>query len=889
MLEHAVEGRGGGSVSGSSSNVADRQGGMQKVWGKIPQRNKNFTGREEILERLRRSLATRVTAVLPTPMPRQSPGPGDVAGTVPTALQGMGGVGKTQVAVEYAWRYATEYDLVWWISADQPILVRSSLAALAPHLGLPSATAAGIEDAATAVLEALRRGNPYERWLLVFDNADRPEDINDIIPRGPGHVLITSRNHRWEDAFDTVPVNVFTRDESIAFLSKRIPRAVSPQDADRLAEELGDLPLALEQAAALQAETGMSVAEYLQLLGAEATQLLAKGKPSEYPVSMTAAWSLSVSQLKEKLPEAVELLRCCAFFGPEPIPRDVFVPLADDAGDQSPAIDPHHELVVDARLGMLLNDPIRLSTAIQELGRYALAKIDSASRTIQVHRLVQALLRDELNEHDQLRIRHVAHLLLANAAPKAPDIRPNWQRYEDLLAHVDPSHVTDCPTPMVRAFCLDVVRYLYISGDLRAARTLAERIIVAWEKHPDPKHRRYVLEARRHLGIVLRELGEYRAAYKLNAATLESMREILGPDHEQTLLQTNSHGADIRALGAFEEARQHDEASHLRHEGVFGKSDRRTLRAANNLALDYGLISNYEKARDLHMKTFQLQRRPGSGISSPNTLSSWNGLARIVRLSGKYNEALDLGEDAHAYGVHELGIDHQWTLRTAKDLSIAQRMSGATADGLDLAEDTYYRTHRIYGPDNPDTLAAAMNLANARRMTGEIELGYALAEDTMTRYPRIYGKDHPYNHGCAVNLALLQRALGDAQGARELDEQSLAGLTERIGRAHHFTLTAAVNLANDLAELGETQRARELGENSLPLLRALIGPDHPLTLACAANLVQDLRTEGAGAEADSVANDILGRYDHVLGLEHPDVQAFRESRRLDFDFDPPPI
>ncbi len=866
-------------MAGSSSSVADHQLGMPEVWGRIPERNRNFTGRAEILEQLSRALATDITALVAT----ASPGAG------PTALQGMGGVGKTQVAIEYAWRYRNEYDLVWWIPADQSVLVRSSLAALAPRLGLAAPTATGIEDAAAAVLEALRRGQPYKRWLLIFDNADQPEDINSIIPRGPGHVLITSRNHRWQGVFDTVAIDVFDRAESVAFISKRVPKGVNAGEAALLASELGDLPLALEQAAALLAETGMSIEQYMRLLREHATQLLAEGKPPEYPVSMTAAWSLSVSQLKEKLPEAVELLRCCAFFGPEPIPRDVFVPLTAPQEAQPSDAEGHLQVTLDPRLATLLDDPILLSTAIRELGRYALARIDGASRTIQIHRLVQALLRDELGRSDQIRLRHAVHLLLANAAPEMPDTPPNWSRYGDLVAHADPSRVVECPNPEVRRFCLDVVRYLFTSGDARAARDFAEKVITEWDARFAGEHRGYVLEAHRHLGIALRELGEYSAAFDLNEQTLEEMQDVLGRDHEETLLITNSHGADLRARGDFKTALDHDEDSLERHTRKFGPSDRRTLRAANNLALDYGLISDYKTALDRHKKTFQQQRSPGSGVSAQNVLSSWNGLARIVRLSGNYLEALDLGEDALAFGREQLGAEHPWTLRTAKDLSIALRMSGEVEEGLLQAEDTYNRWLRLRGPGNPDTLAAAMNLANAQRMNGRIPEGLELAEDTMRRYPEVYGDDHPYNHGCAVNLALLRRASGDMSGAHTLDKHSLERLDARIGRDHHFTLTCALNLATDLAELGDTRAARDLGEGSLPRLEGLLGEDHPLTIACYANLVQDLRVLGAGEEAERVRTLTLTRYESTVGLDHPDAMAFQSSRRLEFDIDPPPI
>jgi tetratricopeptide (TPR) repeat protein len=839
-----------------SPGATYRPGPLPKVWGQVPQQNMNFTGREELLVQLRAGITTEVTAV------------------VPHALHGLGGVGKTQVAIEYAWRHRSEYDVVWWIPADQPVLVRSSLAALAPHLGLPPATATGIEDAATAVLNALQRGEPHANWLLIFDNADQPEDINDLVPRGPGHVLITSRNHRWQGVVDTVAVDVFSRTESAEFLTKRL-KAVSVADAERLAQELGDLPLALEQAGALQTETGMSVDEYLRLLEEQTSRLLAESKPSEYGVSMTAAWALSVSQLTDKLPEAVELLRCCAFFGPEPIPRDVF---QQRGGSR------------DSKLSRILSDPILLARALRELGRFALARIDSPGRTIQVHRLIQALLRDELSTEDQDRFRHEVHMLLVGAAGDEPDATEGWPRYSDLVAHVNPSKVAGCQDPAVRRFALNVVRYLYMSGSYEIGRGYVDRFLHQWTTvsgadHPD------VLAARQHLGLMLRELGDYPAAYDLNRKTLRRMTEILGPEHPETLRATLSHGADLRARGDFADAREHDEDSRIRHESAFGAEDARTLRAMNNLALDYGLTSDYERARELHLTAFRLQQQYETTpqVSKVDVLASWTGLSRAVRLCGDYAEARDVGEDAYSYGHAEVGAEHLRTLWAAKDLSIAQRRAGAVTEALELAKDVHSRLTRLFGEDHPDTLGAAMSLANVMRSAGHVDAAFELAEDTVRRYPRVYGEDHPYNYGCAGNLALLRRVRGDVTGARDLDQSALDGLVARLGQDHHYALTVATNLASDLAVLGETAEARELGEDSLRRLRSVLGEDHPMTLGCAANLVIDRKADGAGQEADSLFEETIQGYHRTLGPDHPDTKVAMLQRRVDFDFDPPPI
>ncbi|MFB4318153.1 FxSxx-COOH system tetratricopeptide repeat protein [Actinomadura sp. 21ATH] len=829
---------------------------MPEVWGRVPQRNKNFTGRQELLDRLRDGIAGQVTAV------------------VPHALHGMGGVGKTQMAVEYAYRYRSEYEVVWWIPADQPVLVRASLASLAPSLGLPPATASGVEDAAKAVLEALRRGEPYDRWLLIFDNADQPEDLHDIIPHGPGHVLITSRNHRWEGVVDTVAVDVFSRKESVEFLKKRVPKGIDPGDAGRLADELGDLPLALEQAGALQAETGMGVAEYLRLLRERTAQLLAEGKPSEYPVSMTAAWGLSVASLNEKLPEAIELLRCCAFFGPEPIPRDAF---------SQPRV------ALDERLATLIGDPIRLSRVVGELGRYALARLDIPGRTLQIHRLIQALMREQLSGAEQDRMRGQVHRLLAGYAPADPLEPGNWDRYASLLGHITPSGIGFSERPEARDVCLNIVRYLAASGDFASARTLIDTFLDDWtatsgEEHPD------VLSLRLEQSNTLRELGSYDESAKLSRKYLPTAERVLGRDDDLSLRFLRGFCADLRAEGRFQQAREQDEDLLRRFEEKYGTEDVRTIRTVNNLALDLGLSSDYIASRDRLHEAYQLCLSFGpEAVDKLTLLNVWSGLARAVRLCGDYAEACDLGEDAYAYAVEEFGPEHNRTLRTGRDLSIAWRRAPDLDRARELAEDVHARCVRQFDLDHPDTLAAAMCLANLLRTVGESDAAVELAEDTVRRYPRIYGPAHPYNHGCTGNLAIMYRVQNDPVTARRLNEEALAGLEPSLGRDHHYTLTIATNLASDLAALGEYGDAVALGRGTLRRLRALLGPEHPLALSCAANLSADLRAAGEKEEAEKLFQETEAAYTRTLGSDHPDVKVFLDGRHLDADFDPPPI
>jgi tetratricopeptide (TPR) repeat protein len=831
-----------------------------RIWGKVPQRIKNFTGRVDILEKLWQG-ESQVTAVLSKD--RQ-----------PHALQGLAGVGKTAVAIEYAHRYRDKYDLIWWIPSDQITLIRPTLAALAVQLRLEGATATGIDGAASLALDALRRGEPYRRWLLIFDNADQPEDFTDFIPPGPGDVLITSRNHRWQGVFETVQVDVFARAESVEFLIKRAPKALAESDADQLADKLGDLPLALEQAGALLAETGMPVSQYLSLLDQHVSQILAEGKPPEYPLSMTAAWRLSVSTLQEQLPQALELLRCCAFFSPDPIPRDVF------RGTQA----------ASTQVGELIADPILLARAIRALGRFALVKIDGGM--ISVHRLIQALLRDNLHETEQSEYRHEVHRILTAGSPGNPGDSTLWPRYRELLAHVtsDTTELAECQQEPVRNFAMDMVRYLYSSGDLKSCLAMAEEFVAQWAKSPSGPDHPTVLNAQRHRGNALLQLGRYTDAYDIIEATLAKSRTVLGEREPLTLALRNSFGAVQRARGDFAAALETDTQTQELHQEFFGKTDPRTLRVMNNVAGDYGLNARYAEARQLHQQVYLQQRDAVGGVSALDILISMNGLAWAIRLSGDFAAARDLGEEAWDYGREKLGADHYATLRTATGLSIAlRRMATAPEDALQLAGEVYQLCRQLYGERSPDTMAAAVSLTNIQRAAGQAQQALQLAKDIAARYTHVYGPDHPYCHGCYGNLALLHRVSGDPAEARRLDEAALEALAGRLTLDHDYSLVVAVNLASDCAALGDTGSARRIGEDSLARSRGLLGEDHPLTLGCAANLAMDLRAGGAGAEAGRLLAETMSRYAATIGTDHHDAVNAASGQRLDFDFDPPPV
>ena len=347
----------------------------------------------------------------------------------------------------------------------------------------------------------------------------------------------------------------------------------------------------------------------------------------------------------------------------------------------------------------------------------------------------------------------------------------------------------------------------------------------------------------------------------------------------------------MRAEGSFAAAHELDTESRVLLERKYGDTDGRTLRLLSSLALDHGLVSDYDTAQELFERAFARMRRLDSGATALDIISAWIGISWTLQLRGKFDDALDVAQDARDYGQDSsgLGAEHLYTLRAVNAYLIAcRRLPDKRLDALEESTQVLDLATRRHGESNPDTLAIAIGMSNLMRATDVSYHGRALelAEATVARFAAVYGSSHPYYYGCMTNLAMLKRVTGDAAAALKLDREAFRGLATGLGEGHHYTLTAAVNLASDLAALGQLAEARAIGEDTLQRLTSHLGPDHALTLGCAANLALDLIKEGDEEGGKELQGETLRLLADAYGKESPDYLEAANGRRFDPDFDP---
>ncbi len=690
---------------------------LPPVWNVPHHRNPNFTGRESLLADLRAALTSGQPAALAQ------------------AISGLGGVGKTQLAVEYAYRHAAEYDVVWWVRAEEPATLAADYATLAGRLDLPEKEA----PEQRVVVEAVRRWlGQHKGWLLVFDDAGHPADVHNYLPQGAtGHVLITSRNPTWRGVASPLSVQVLERVESVDFLLKRTGQTDERAACD-LADVLGDLPLALEQAGAYVEATGMTLAEYLELFQSRRTELWDEEHPPlDYPHTVATTWSLAMERIGQESPASADLLSLCAYLGPDDIPRTLLS---------------EREEHIPKPLSATVTDPLAMNKAVAVLRQYSL--IEMTGDALSVHRLVQAVVRDRLPEEARRTWAEAAVRLVNSAFPFHSDDVRTWPQCSRLLPHAlaAAGHAEALQVASETTMHLLNQAGLYLHGraEFAEAKAAFERAPAIGEAAFGPDHPNVAVLVN-NLGLVLRDLGHLEGARAAYERALAIFEKAFGTDHPNVATLVNNLGLALKDLGDLEGAQAAYERALAINEAAFGPD---------------------------HHNVATLVNLGGGGLQDLDDLAG----ARAA-----YERALTIDEAA-------FGPDHPNVARDVNNLGLVLQDLGDLEGARAHFERALAIGEAAFGPDHPNVALAVNNLEGVLRDLGDLEGARAAFERALAINEAAFGPDHP-NVALAVNnLGSVLRDLGDLEGARAHYKRALQIFREFLSEDHPNTVTVQDNL-----------------------------------------------------------------------------------------------
>lgn len=721
----------------------------------IPPANPHFRGRHDVLEQLRYRLASESALAVQT-------------------LYGLGGVGKTQLVLEYAHRHATSYDLIWWVDAEQPILIPDQFGELATRMGLQRG--ASPSDTVNRVLRELagRRG-----WLLIFDNAAHPSDIAPFRPPGAGHCLVTSRYPAWGAVGGRIEIDVLDRSAAVSFVRARVPD-MSSDDAAELAAELGDLPLALAQAVAYLEQTGLDAQDYIDRLRAHGSgDLLGRGDLVDYGHRVGTTWAVSVERLRAESPAGAALLEVAAFLGPETIPLTLFTERPHQLDEPLQSIGEHRGGLTDA---------------VGSLVRYSLVRRNRDG--FDVHRMVQAAIRNKLQEGEHDRLTNLVLKLLSAAIETADLYDPtSWPTYARLTPHI----LAACPRndhhPTSRRLLLDAAEYFYVRGDAPASRFISNGLLDRWRNtlgadHPD------TLTAAAHLTSAMVWLVQSDETHLLGRDTLTRARLVLGPDHPVTLRTALNLTFALNWLGKLSAAAELGEDTWRRCRRVLGPDSPDTLRIAANLAQALSWQGHTEQARAVGEDALR-RARSVLGPDHPTTLVICLVVAsyQLLAWHGEFTDPTLL-EQTLQTARSVLGDDHHTTLGLAAVLAAVATLHGNSKAGHLLSTDTRERSEKSLGADHLITLVSTAVLALTHHPHDDHPQAQALA-DTLLRHQNRFGFDHAISPLMATALTAALMTAGRKDEAVRVGLETLHRCAERLNTRSPFKKLLTETLCTD--------------------------------------------------------------------------------------------
>jgi tetratricopeptide (TPR) repeat protein len=777
------------------------------IWYVPLRRNPFFTGREETLVHLYTVLRSNTAAAL----------------TQAQAISGLEGIGKTQIAVEYAYRYRDHYQAIFWINASSRGALSADFVMLAVLLNLPEQQ----EKDQDIVVRAVKRWlSAHTHWLLILDNVDDLEMIVDFLPvSSTGDVLLTTRLQALGVVAHRIEVEKMGLDEGVIFLLRRTKVLAPEASIDQALKEsqlqaaeivaaLDGLPLALDQAGAYIEETHCGLSQYLNLYGTRRKELLLRrGRfPIDHPASVAATWSLSFQQVEQESPVAADLLRLLAFLDPEAIPEEIITLGAAELGPV---------------LGGVANDLLQFDTVIELLLRYSLIRRIPELKSLSIHRLVQVVLKDGM-ERDTQRIWAERAIRAVNCAFPDSELQ-TWERCQRFLPHV-------------QMCVMSSEEYMLAFPD--AARLFNEAAS-SLERHT-----------------------RYEQAELLLLRALAIRQQVLDANNLDTAHTLNNLGELYLNWGKYQEAKSRlQEALTIRRE-VLGEEHPDVAKTLYNLASLYRTQGDYMQAEPFYLRALHI-RETTLGIDHPHVAQSYYGLARLYYSQEKYGQAEKFCKQALHIREQHLG-DHDPTMASILNV-LAKIYQGQNK--LDQAEEMNRRALRIRedisGKDHPQIAVILNNLVEIYHAKGRFQEARPLIARSLSIHKQSLGPEHPYIAYSLSNLAENFFSQGNYVQAESYYKKALTIREEQLGSNHPRTASTYNDLARLYSTIERYEEAEAFYRKVLSIQERVFGRSHPAvanTLEQYAVLLRKLKRESEADELEACIREIRS---NVLTLGSP--------------------
>ena len=685
------------------------------------------------------------------------------------ALSGLGGIGKTQTAVEYAHRHVEEYLYSFLVTAHSREGLLSGYVTIAGLLKLPEAHA---QDQTLVVAAVQRWLSSHEGWLLILDNADTPDIVKLFLPPEPtGHVILTSRAH----VFDTIEIvkpvelNEMSPADALTFLLKRTGREYKggPESnaASELGAELGFLPLALEQAGAYIIRNKSLFQDYLKSFCNRRLELLNKHGPvvGGYRESVRTTWSMNFRQLEKESEAAADLLRLSAFMSPDSIPLEFLAAGAPELGN-----------LLSAALADVQEDPVVLDETLAPLTNFSLIRRQIEIRSYSVHRLVQAVVRAEMDPETQrlwaeravratnrafpevqLSVWALCHRLLPQARACAELINQWGFEFPEAARLLNAAGVYLCD------------RRLYSDAEALYQRALAIREKALGQEHPD------VAESLNSLALLYDNQGQYAKAAFIYERALPIWEKVIGPEHPDLAKKLDylavvyeDHGLWARAEPIYQRALAiREKALGLEHPAVAS--------SLHHLAWLYYAHARYAKAEPLYQRALTIFEK-ALDQEHYEQATCIKDLAGLYHVQGRYAKAEPLYQRAQRILEKVLSPENAEVGQNLNSLATLYYAQGQYAKAEPLYQRALAILEKALGPERPDVAISLNNLASLYYAQGQYAKAELLYQRALAIHEKAVGAEHPNVATCLENYAILLRNMGRPEEAAPLEARARA-------------------------------------------------------------------------------------------------------------------